>query len=187
MKALPSLVSVALAGATLLTLAPEAQANIKNPNDHPDYVAELEPHGNFVFLHRDYGLRRYRGRYAGVGDPELGLGFRATIELADPAFIPRLNNTVGISFGLDITNCTYCYRDYTIWSPVTMQWNFFFNDQWSAFADIGGVLRTDGFYEEVYLDFVTMVGGRYHFNDDISLTMRIGYPFFSFGVSFFTG
>ncbi|WP_437569518.1 hypothetical protein [Sorangium sp. So ce542] len=188
MKALPSLVSVALASVTLLTLAPEAQANIKNPNDHPDYVAELEPHANFVFLHRDYGLRRYGRRYYDdFGDPEFGLGFRATIELADPAFIPRLNNTVGISFGLDFTNCTYCRRDFTIWSPVTMQWNFFFNDKWSAFADLGAVLRTDGFYDEVWFDFVTMVGGRYHFNDDISLTMRIGYPFFSVGVSFFTG
>jgi hypothetical protein len=29
------------------------------------------------------------------------------------------------------------------------------------------------------------VGGRFHFNDKISLTMRIGYPDFSFGVSFF--
>jgi hypothetical protein len=30
-----------------------------------------------------------------------------------------------------------------------------------------------------------MVGGRYHFNDRISLTMRIGYPAFSIGASFF--
>lgn len=188
MKALPSLVSVALAGATLLTLAPEAQANIKNPNDHPRYFAELEPHGDLVFLHRDYGLRRYGpGRYNDFGDPEFGLGFRASIELADPAFIPKLNNTVAISFGLDFTDCRYCRRDFTIWSPVTMQWNFFFNDQWSAFADLGATLRTDGFYRDVWFDFVGMVGGRYHFNDSMSLTMRIGYPFFSVGVSFFVG
>ncbi|AUX26622.1 hypothetical protein SOCEGT47_071920 [Sorangium cellulosum] len=186
MKALPSLVSVALAGATLLALAPEAQANIKNPNDHPDYFAELEPHGNFVFWRRDYGLRNYR-RYRDFGDPEFGVGFRATIELADPAFIPRLNNTVGISFGLDLTNCRYCYDDFTLWSPVTMQWNFFFTDQWSAFADLGVAIRSDGFYRDAWFDVIGMVGGRYHFNDDISLTMRIGYPFVSFGVSFFVG
>jgi hypothetical protein len=29
------------------------------------------------------------------------------------------------------------------------------------------------------------VGGRYHFNDRISLTMRIGYPSFAIGISFF--
>lgn len=188
MKALPSLVSVALAGAAFVALAPEAQANIKNPNDHPDYVAELEPHGNLVLFHRDYGLRGLRRNYySGFGDPEFGVGFRATIELGDPAFIPRLNNTVGISFGLDITNCLYCYDDFTLWTPVTMQWNFFFNDQWSAFADLGLVIRSDGFYRDAWFDFVTMIGGRYHFNDDIALTMRIGYPFFSVGASFFVG
>lgn len=186
MKALPSLVSVALAGATLLALAPEAQANIKNPNAHPDYVAELEPHANFVFWRRDYGLRNYR-RYRNFGDPEFGVGFRATIELADPAFIPRLNNTVGISFGLDLTNCRWCRDDFTLWTPVTMQWNFFFTNQWSAFADLGLTIRTDGFYRDYWFDAIGMIGGRYHFNDDISLTMRIGYPFVSVGVSFFVG
>lgn len=32
--------------------------------------------------------------------------------------------------------------------------------------------------------FVLYAGGRYHFTDDIALTMRIGYPTFSLGVSF---
>jgi hypothetical protein len=185
MKVLPLLVSVALAGAGLLALAPDARASIKNPGDHPDYKVELEPHLNTIFVHRDYGLG-YRGRrYRGFGDPEVGLGFRATIELADPAFIPRLNNTVGISFGVDLTNCTYCRYDFTIWTPVTLQWNFFFNDHWSAFGDIGLIPRSDGAYRELYFDFAFMAGGRYHFNDDIALTLRIGYPFVSFGVSFF--
>lgn len=188
MKALPLFVSVALTGTSLLALAPEARASIKNPHDHPDYKVELEPHLNTVFLHRDYGLNGYRGRrYNDFGDPEFGVGFRASIELGDPAFIPKINNTVGISFGVDLTNCEYCRKDFTIWMPVTLQWNFFFNDRWSAFADLGIMLRTDGFYHDAYPDFISMIGGRYHFNDDISLTLRIGYPFVSFGVSFFTG
>ncbi|AUX47923.1 hypothetical protein SOCE26_094490 [Sorangium cellulosum] len=185
MKALPSLVGVALAGVALVALAPEAQANIKNPHDHPDYTAELEPHGNLAFWRRDYGLRGYR-RYRDF-DTEFGVGFRATIELGDPAFVPKINNTVGISFGVDITNCRYCYDDFTLISPVTLQWNFFFNDKWSAFADLGVLVRSDGFYREAWLDFATMIGGRYHFNDEVALTMRVGYPFFSVGVSFFTG
>jgi hypothetical protein len=187
MKTLPLLVSVALTTAGVLMLAPEARANIKSPHDHPDYKVELEPHGNTVFYRRDYGLRYRYGRFRDFGDPEFGLGFRATIEVADPAFIPKINNTVGVSFGIDFTNCRYCRYDYTVFTPVTMQWNFFFNDKWSAFGDIGFILRTDGFYREVYPDFAMMIGGRYHFNDDVALTLRIGYPFISLGVSFFAG
>ena len=29
------------------------------------------------------------------------------------------------------------------------------------------------------------VGGRWHFKDKITLTMRVGYPFVTLGVSFF--
>ena len=31
---------------------------------------------------------------------------------------------------------------------------------------------------------VPVVGGRFHFNDSVALTMRLGYPAFSLGVSF---
>lgn len=192
MKATTLLVSLPLAAASLLTFAPEAQASIKNPNDHPDYTAELEPHATAIFWrYRYYGYRRGRGYYRGnryFGYPEFGAGFRATIELGDPAFIPKLNNTVGISFGIDFTNCRFCTRDeFRIWTPVTMQWNFWFNEHWSAFADLGFILATEGFYRDVYPDFAGMLGGRYNFNDNVALTMRIGVPFVTFGVSFFVG
>jgi hypothetical protein len=186
MRALPLLVSVAATGAGLLSFAAEAKASIKNPNDHPSYKAELEPHLNAILWRRDYGYGRSY-RYSGVGDPEFGAGFRATIELGDPAFIPKLNNTVGISFGIDLTNCVFCRYDYSIWTPVTLQWNFFLHKKWSVFADIGGVIRSDGFYDDIYVDPFFMAGGRFHFTDKVSLTMRVGYPFVSVGVSFFVG
>ena len=189
MKARAIVGSSVLAVVALLASAEEAQAAlvIKNPNDHPQYRVELEPHGNLV-LWRRYYSSRYRGRsFHGVGDPEVGAGFRASIELADPAFIPKLNNTVAISFGLDVTNCQYCYKDFSLFLPVTMQWNFFLTDKWSVFADLGLMPRTDGFFRYAYFDFMAEVGGRYHFNDDVALTMRIGDPFISVGASFFVG
>jgi len=191
MKVHATVASSVLAVVAFASMEAESQAAvvIKNPNDHPAYRAELEPHGNIVFWHRYYGYR-YRGyRYAGVGDPEFGAGFRASIELGDPAFIPKLNNTVAISFGADITNCRFCPRGYgfTIWTPITMQWNFFLTDKWSVFADLGIMPRTIGFYHDVFFDFMAEIGGRYHFNDTVALTMRIGYPFVSVGVSFFVG
>ena len=180
---------LALAGFLELASEAEAKTVIKNPDEHPDYRAELEPHGTLVLWHRYYN-RRYR--YYGRGPfetPEFGAGFRATIEIADPAFIPKINNTVGITFGIDATTCRYCYReDVTLWLPVAMQWNFFLTDKWSVFAELGLVPRIDGFNDVyAYLDPLFELGGRYHFNDTVALTMRIGYPFINVGVSFFVG
>jgi hypothetical protein len=172
-----------------LTLDAEAALVIKQPNAHPVYRAELEPHGNIILWHRYYGYGRYyRGRrYRDFGDPEFGGGFRATIELGDPAFVPSINNTVGITFGIDVMNCLYCVRNFSFFSPIGLQWNFFLTEKWSVFADLGFLLRTDGFFYHTYPDFFFMAGGRFHFNDDIALTMRVGYPWISVGVSFFVG
>jgi hypothetical protein len=188
MGARKTLVTGFLATAALLALASEAEARptIKNPNDHPEYRAELEPHLNTILWHGSYHSRY--GKYRGFGDPEFGGGFRATIEIADPAFIPKINNTVGITFGIDFTNCRYCRRDgFSVWTPVGVQWNFFFTDKFSAFADLGFMLRSGGFYRDIDPDFFVMVGGRYHFNDKVALTFRLGQPFVSLGVSFFVG
>jgi hypothetical protein len=190
MRAHTILVSGFLAAAAFLALAPDASARpvIKNPNDHPDYRAELEPHGTIIPWHGRYG--NYGG-YNGFGDPEFGAGFRATIEIIDPGFVPKINDTVGITFGIDGTsfNCRGCrYRDdFFIWMPVGIQWNFFFTDKFSAFADLGFMLRSGGFYKHVDPDFFGMVGGRYHFNDKVAFTFRLGVPFVNLGVSFFVG
>lgn len=192
MRSRTLVLSSCLAAAVLLSLpsVAEAQVVIKQPNAHPDYSVELEPHATFVFWHRNYyGYRGFRGRggWTSFSDPEFGAGFRATIPIVDPGFIPKLNNTVGITFGVDLTNCQFCRYDFSIYTPVGIQWNFFITRKFSAFADLGFVLATAGFYREVYPDFMLMLGGRYHFNDDVSLTFRIGVPFINFGVSFFAG
>ena len=163
---------------------------IKQPNEHPDYTAELEPHLTAVAFHRNYG----RGRYRGAGDFELGVGFRASIELADPAFIKKINNTVAITFGVDLVDCyrNYCDRHgFLTWFPVALQWNFFLTEKWSVFGEIGGVVRSHGFFADtrrgLWLDPLFELGGRYHFNDSVALTMRVGFPFVTVGASFFVG
>lgn len=186
MRALKTLSGTLLAASALL-LAKEASAQliIKNPSDHPDFRAELEPHGVLVPWGDSFGYGRgyygYRG-YAFAG----GVGFRATIKVADPV-IPRLNNTIGVTFGIDFTNCGYCYRgqEFSFWTPVGAQWTFFLTPKWSVFADIGAVAFSDGFYHNLWFDPMFEVGGRYHFRDKITLTMRLGFPFITVGVSFF--
>jgi hypothetical protein len=189
MRALATLSGTLIAASALL-LASEAGAQliIKNPGDHPDFRAELEPHGVLVPYGGPFGYDRgFVGRYGSVG---AGLGFRATIKVADPV-IPSLNNTIGITFGLDFTSCDYCRYNgrsdqlFSIWSPVGAQWTFFLTRKWSVFGDVGFVLASDGFYRDIWFNPMFEVGGRWHFKDKITLTMRVGYPMVTLGVSFF--
>jgi hypothetical protein len=139
----------------------------------------------------------------------VGLGFRGTIPLVNNGFIPNINNSIGIGFGLDWVHypnggveCVVRGRnlcaladqsglDYLI-LPVVMQWNFWLSQNWSVFAEPGiafhffsnksdYVDNSDGLKVD---PFVFYLGGRWHFSDYATLTMRIGYPTFSAGVSF---
>jgi hypothetical protein len=184
-----------------------ADVVIKNPNDHPEYRAELEPHGVFILWRRRFGRYSRAGRFGNdFGDPEFGGGFRATIEIGDPLFIPSINNTIGITFGADLASCYdgfFC--DVQFFFPVGLQWNFFITDKWSTMFEVGPMPRAFagsggtcfdgrgrafrcGSGDSFAFDFFVDIGGRYHFNDDVALTMKIGYPFtFSIGPSFFVG
>jgi hypothetical protein len=163
---------------------------------------ELEPHALL-------GLLEPPGFGNDVG---FGAGFRASIELARDGFLPKLNDSIALGFGLDYvrydgyegwrggcaefvsapSGVPVCVRtggfagldnvDY-FYMPVVMQWNFWLHRKWSVFGEPGLSL----YLQERDLDFspfVLYAGGRFHFTDRITLTMRIGYPTFSLGVSF---
>jgi len=174
----------------LLPLAISAPAaaddTIKRPGDHPQYGVELEPH---VLL--------------GFGDvygaSTLGLGGRASIPVVQNGFISSINNSIAITFGLDLLWYQSCYYHgncsaNSLELPIAMQWNFFVAERWSVFGE-PGLYIFHGFLPDcpagIPCPSATGVlpafyaGGRFHINDTISLTMRVGYPTFSFGVSFF--
>ena len=194
----PSFVISLLAGATLVSTSRDAAAQsiIKNPGDHPNYSVELEPHVllGWANLYRDNGL---------------GLGGRVTIPIVQNGFVKSINNSVGISFGLDWLRYGGCYsrgngrNDYGCGAsflvlPVAMQWNFWLTPRWSVFGE-PGLFIFHGIYDEycgnglpgcgyptrTSVQPAFYLGGRFHFNDKVSLTMRIGYPTLSVGVSFF--
>ena len=177
-----------------------AQSIIKNPGDHPPYKVELEPHLALGWGHL------YRGNGFGVGA-------RVGIVVVDNGFIKTINNSVAISFGLDwirYSDCYYydrrgrfeygCGASYFVF-PVTMQWNFWLSPKWSVFAE-PGLYVYHGVYDDYCrdrsgvgvpgcdyptrtgIDPALFVGGRFHFNDTVALTMRLGYPTSSVGVSF---
>jgi hypothetical protein len=161
-----------VAAFALSTVSSPAYADesiIKNPGDHPPYRFEAEPH---LLLGFGGPFRDGRG--------ELGAGFRGTIIIVDNGFVKEINDSVGIGFGAD-----GFFNGGTVLIPVVMQWNFWLSTHWSVFGEpgIGFAANHDPARDLVHP--ILMVGGRYHFNDRISLTMRIGYPAFSIGVSFF--
>jgi hypothetical protein len=150
-------------------IASADESIIKNPGDHPAYRFEAEPHGLLGF-----GGPFHDGR------SELGLGFRGTIIIVDNGFVKEINDSVGISFGADVF-----FRGGTVLIPVAMQWNFWLSTHWSVFGEPGIGFAANHDPARDLIHPILMVGGRYHFNDRISLTMRIGYPAFSIGASFF--
>jgi hypothetical protein len=177
------LAALVAASAVALTTAARARADdtIKRPGDHPRYHVEIEPHG----------LLGYGVVYPDSG---FGLGARFSIPIVQNGFIPTINNSVAVSFGMDVVyfdtcggGCSATYLDF----PVAMQWNFYVAQHWSVFGEPGlvvghGFLSGPYGFPDTWVYPAFFVGGRYHLSDKVSLTMRVGFPtLFSFGVSFF--
>ena len=162
---------------------------IKSPGDHSRYSFEAEPHALL-------GLFEPTGVASGTG---IGLGFRGTVVLVNNGFVRTINNSVGIGFGVDwvhyshnhdYCNAGICYSDKqsvnNLWFPVVMQWNFFLSRGWSVFGEPGLAVRYSGYPNghDWNPEPTFFVGGRWHFSNSATLTMRLGYPTFSVGVSF---
>src|SRR5690606_19347209 len=81
-----------------------------------------------------------------------GPGFRGTIVIVDNGFIGKINNSVGIGFGLDWLvfgddhchgprrNPDFCHDHHQVITPVVLQWNFWLHERWSVFGEPGFAL-----------------------------------------------
>jgi hypothetical protein len=188
----PRLTAGAAAAALVLAGAPaRADDTIRHPGDHPSYAVEIEPH---IVL-------GWGGVYGSDG---YGLGARFSIPIVQNGFVSSINNSVAISFGADLVHYDWCwYGDHggcsanALYFPVAMQWNFFVAQHWSVFGEPGLVIY-HGFFEDcpngnncpgrpgdTGLEPALYLGGRYHLSEGTALTLRIGFPAFSFGFSFF--
>jgi hypothetical protein len=178
-----------------------AQSTIRIPGERSAYHVELEPH-------LVAGLFGPPGGGTGAG---LGAGARASFEIVPDGFLPTVNDSVAIGVGIDFGHyagggiagpgsCTrftpgpggtnVCVEvsqpgassNYAF-LPVVMQWNFWLTRDWSVFGEPGLTfywfdLKHPG------LAPVLELGGRYRLSDTMTLTLRVGYPTFSIGVSF---
>jgi hypothetical protein len=195
-RLLPALVAGALALTFRAHAARADELRINKPGAHPTYNVELEPHALLGFIDAP-------GPASGPG---IGAGFRGTIKLVDNGFVPTINNSIGVGIGFDWvhftqtmvcqngavgTACLQSDNDINVFFvPVVMQWNFWLSRNWSVFGEIGPSLRIQdvaklpGENRIAFDPLSGAVGGRWHFSETASLTLRAGYPSFSVGVSF---
>ena len=161
MKSFP-LVTVSLLATFLAARVVHAETNIvRDPDRHPYYGFELEPH---LVL-------------APVRGPVPGAGVRGTVVLAQNGFIDSINDSVGLGFGVDYTH------DKT-WVPLVMQWNFWLSEHWSVFGEPGIAWRWDDQFGSSRADLTLYGGARLRLAGRVALTARVGYPGFTLGVSF---
>ncbi|MGZ3451327.1 MAG: hypothetical protein ACXWUG_25890 [Polyangiales bacterium] len=176
--------ALTVSAAALLFAAPaSATTIIKDPNP-PKYKLEVEPHLDIQYFGWDHSANGF------------GPGVRFSIPIVSPGFIPKLNNSVAISFGADFLHYSPAYRNcqgnvcgegpdyWVLYLPVAMQWNFWITDKISAFGEPGLLIRTDfGRCDVAYCGSrgspfypVFNAGARFHFWESVALTVRAGYP-----------
>jgi len=189
----PALAASTLAAVVALT-ANDAHAAgiIKNPGDHPSYGVELEPHG----------LLRWDSHYGDYyGSTGYGLGMHAVIPFLDNGPIDRINNNMGIGFGLDWAHYSqnYCYAgpffirgapaNYScdvygngFMFPIFVQWNFFLTDIISVFGEAGFGIADDTVNANYYLG-VCPIGANCTYSD----SQIDVFPYFEPGARFLFG
>lgn len=184
--------SALAAGTVALAWSSTADAQIKEPGNHPQYSVELEPHFLLQWEHEP-----------AWGDEGLGLGLRATIPIIEQGPIKKINNSMGIGFGLDWSHFDdSCHWGWErrfgdcsanqFWIPVTWQWNFFLTEVISVFPEAGlGIVHTRWEFpggqddSDTDLEGLFFAGVRFHVSDNVGITLRLGWPYISAGASFF--
>jgi hypothetical protein len=152
------------------------------------YPIEVEPHLTF-------------GAENVYGNTGFGAGARLGVPLAIGHLGP-ISQNLALSLGGDVVhydNCyygPYCGANYLI-VPAALQWNIGVARPLSVFVE-GGAFVYKGWFDHCApgdvgcsapSDFGLLptlaLGGRVHLGQDVALTLRVGYPTTTFGVSFF--
>jgi hypothetical protein len=197
---------VSVTAAALLSAEARADDTIKHPGEHPQYSVELEPHlligwdANYYYGSGDgFGLGgrvsinlTHNGFVQSINNSvAIGLGID-WVHYDAPACFYYYNRGAGCYGGVSADFFQF---------PVVMQWNFYVAKHWSVFGEPGlyiwhgsygngacynpaGVLVNCS-YSDTGVGPAFWVGGRYHFNETVALTLRLGFPdLLTVGVSF---
>jgi hypothetical protein len=117
---------------------------------------------------------------------DVGFGVRVDIPVVPEGLLLSAKDDLAISVGADLL-----FDDGRVWVgiPVALQWNFYVDRAWSLFPELGLALLAGHHHhdnhDDVGVDFLLAVGGRYHWSDRNALVLRIGWPIgIQFGVTF---
>jgi hypothetical protein len=189
----------------MLAVPALASAQIKEPGNHPLYKAELEPH--LVVEWSDYAPCTNDGFGPGfrAAIPILDNGPIPKINnnMAIGFGLDWAHSSINNRCGAYYNGTTYYGSGFSadVWSiPVVVQWNFFLLPKISVFGEGGLVLqhrRFDNGYagnacvngfcngsdSDNSVDGSFSVGGRFLVSDSVGFLVRLGYPYFSAGVS----
>ncbi|MDD9966567.1 MAG: hypothetical protein OXR73_10100 [Myxococcales bacterium] len=172
-----------------------AQADIKSPGAHTPYTTDIDLHLVWQWNQE-------------VFDEGIGLGMRAYFNVLDNGPVPTINNSLAVGLGADLTfsdgGCGPIDCDaFQVWVPFLVQWNFFFSESFSIFPEIGLALQYvnvdwggenfadipginfDYGYDDDDLDveLVLWLGGRYMFSRSVGMSLRIGHPSLLLGLT----
>ncbi len=182
------------AWALALTLTLVSASLVEVPSAHADHQIDRPFTGNRPFqLDFHGGLAWYGFGFAGGG--------RFGIPIVQNGFVPSLDNAVYLNFGFDFyyvddfwchgLGCDRAYR-FAMGFPIALHWEFYFNDTWSAFAELGlQVYLPPSFFHRGSFDYredagawvIAAVGGSLHLGEVLALTLRVGNPYISFGIT----
>jgi hypothetical protein len=188
----------------LASLPAQAESIIKHPGDHPKYVVELEPHGLVQYAWTPDWMGTGFGLGFRASIPFLDNGPVSTIN-------NNMAISFGIDWAHFTEDwwCAYRWdprlRGYywnagygctanSLWFPVVLQWNFFLTDIISVFGEPGLALVYDwwsGWIDPAYpyhrshtgIAPAFWGGARFLFGKTIGLTVRLGFPSATLGLS----
>lgn len=211
-RRISSLVFASVAGVALLTASP-ADAQIKRPGAHIKYGVELEPHLVYQWAHeigRDEGFGL--GFRASIPIVEDGPIKKINNSMAISFGIDwtHFDDPCGSYWWRgrppdpDDRDYYYWNEDCNatqLWFPVVLQWNFWLTETISVFGEPGLAFQhvrwnyyvpcnsPDGWCDvddtDTDLELVFWGGARFLVSDSIAITLRLGDPSLTAGVSFF--
>jgi hypothetical protein len=140
-----------------------------------------------LFIGLPYGYYYY-------GFP-FGLGGRFLIPIIHDGFIPSVNDSFSIEFGLDFSGATGLGRFYpTLGIPVEVMWAFHLTQKFAVYAKVGAVLEinfvpyvcvgTTLCRGAVSASPIGNLGLMYKFSEKISFRAEVGYPWVKVGLGF---
>lgn len=123
-----------------------------------------------------------------------GLGMRADIPVVKEGLVSGVADDLAISLGGDLywfyDNSKYNRDDgWGLSIPVVAQWNFYINDKWSVFPELGLAVHLGPYVDDYYwgspITLAIGLGGRYHFSSRNALLLRLAWPGgLQFGITF---